>query len=112
MECKRNLDKFTVSSSIGNGELTYPVGLITSDEVMYAGGYGVNSNNTFYLYTGDNFWFMSPSGMSNAEAGGMILSSFGQLSSALVSFTYYIRPVISLKASDIDKFFHRLRNHG
>ena len=44
---------------------------------------------------------MSPSGMSNAEAGGMILSSFGQLSSALVSFTYYIRPVISLKASDI-----------
>ena len=37
LTCSRNLDKFTVSSSNGNGALTYPIGLITADEAMYAG---------------------------------------------------------------------------
>ena len=32
LNCSRDIDKFTVSNSIGNGKLTYPVGLLTVDE--------------------------------------------------------------------------------
>ena len=43
-------DLFTTSgSSKGNKKLTYPVGLITSDEVILAGGFG-GKNNTNYLH--------------------------------------------------------------
>ena len=30
LTCSRDIDKFTVSNSIGNGKLTYPVGLLTN----------------------------------------------------------------------------------
>ena len=60
LTCTRTLDKFTVSSLLGNGALTYPIGLLSTDEVMYAGGkYGTN-NNTYYLYNGNNYWTLSP----------------------------------------------------
>ena len=50
LNCSRDIDKFTVSNSIGNGKLTYPVGLLTVDEVMYAGGKRLTGNSTYYLY--------------------------------------------------------------
>ena len=50
LTCSRDIDKFTVSNSIGNGKLTYPVGLLTADEVMYPGGRDNSSNSSFYLY--------------------------------------------------------------
>ena len=31
--CARDVDKFTVNSSNGNGDLTYPVGMLTADEI-------------------------------------------------------------------------------
>ena len=37
LKCGNILDKFTVSSNIGNGALTYPVGLFTYDETLFAG---------------------------------------------------------------------------
>ena len=44
-ECQNESDLYTVkSSSQGNKALTYPIGLITMDEVRYAGG--GTSNNT------------------------------------------------------------------
>ena len=54
-------DLYTVAvSSKGNKALTYPVGLITSDEVVYAGGFGGKANSTYWLYTNQNYWTMSP----------------------------------------------------
>ena len=56
-------DKFSVSTaSGGNGVLTYPVALITADEVVFAGGksnYGIYSGDSHWLkdYGG---WTMSP----------------------------------------------------
>lgn len=54
-------DGFTVSTlSGGNGKLTYPVGLLTADEILLAGGrYGYS--NLCYLYTGKIWWSLSPS---------------------------------------------------
>ena len=60
LTCPQTVDKFTVSSETGNGNLTYPVGLLTSDEVMAAGGMSGSSNILYYLYSGTQYWTMSP----------------------------------------------------
>lgn len=36
LSCVRNVDKFTVNSLNGNGDLEYPIGLLTTDEVDMA----------------------------------------------------------------------------
>ena len=61
LECSRNMDKFTVNSSNGNGELDYPVGLLTASEIMMAGGLADTPNNNYYLYNGSLWWTQSPS---------------------------------------------------
>ena len=63
-ECKdedgEESDFYTTSgSSQGNKALQYPIGLISADEVAFAGGvYGTN-NTSYYLYTGQNYRTMS-----------------------------------------------------
>ncbi len=59
--CPQNNDLYTTSSSTkGNKALDYPIGLITADEVAYAGGVYVTVNTNYYLYTGANYLTMSP----------------------------------------------------
>ena len=54
-------DLYTTSGSEdGNGALTYPIGLISADEVAYAGGVVGTANQSYYLYTGQYYWTMSP----------------------------------------------------
>ena len=62
-KCNQDNDKFTVSTSVGNGALTYPIGMLTADEAVFAGApYSTsNQNNTdSFLYTGAAYWLMSP----------------------------------------------------
>ena len=65
LKCNQVNDRFsretTVSGVTGNGALTYPIGLITADEVAYAGGTTASTNSKYYLYTGYWYWTMSPS---------------------------------------------------
>ena len=45
-----------------NGNLTYPVGLLSADEVAYAGAYKFyQSNQTYYLYNSNisSYWWLS-----------------------------------------------------
>ena len=49
--CLNQNDKFTMSSQNGNGKLTYPVGLITLDEVVLAGFNTYYSNESDYKDT-------------------------------------------------------------
>ena len=59
--CPVASDKFTTTTIKGNGKLTYPVGLITADEITFAGlSMGDRINNSFYLYAGANYWLGSP----------------------------------------------------
>ncbi len=64
LKCANKNDLYTTStSSKGNGSLIYPIGLITADEVAYAGGlyyYGGQVQN-HYLYNGQYYWTMTPS---------------------------------------------------
>ena len=59
--CTNKNDAFTVSDTTkGNGALTYPVGLITVDEIVAAGS-GINKvNSKYYLYRGAWYWSLSP----------------------------------------------------
>ena len=60
LTCEKT-DKFSVSTNIGNGKLTYPIALITADEVSLAGGRYNYKNEDYYLSI-NNYWFtMTPS---------------------------------------------------
>ena len=99
LSCSQQEDKFTVSIENGNGKLTYPVGLITIDEVALAGGVYLLANPEFYLYTGQTYWTMSPYyfGSSNANANIWGVHSSGYLGGHWVTSSYSVRPVINLK---------------
>ena len=102
-ECQNSIDLFTVSSSNnGNRALQYSIGLITADEVAYAGGVVGNSNSSYYLYTGQNYWTMSPSRIaSTGNAYVFYVNSYGSLFNNrwVNNTTLGVRPVINLKSS-------------
>ena len=98
-----NDDKNTsTASTIGNQKLTYPIGLITLDEAYFAGGFSAN-NTSYYLYSGTNYWTMSPyefvktSLFSKTYAAKVAyINSSGQITYAATDSTYALRPVINL----------------
>lgn len=101
LKCTNNSDKFTKSTTIGNGKLTRMIGLITTDEVVYAGGiYGTN-NKEYYLYSGVWYWTMAPFSYASGVAYVSDVGSDGFLSGRGVYSTYAVRPVVSLKSDAI-----------
>ena len=101
LECSRAQDRFTVSSSKGNGALTYPVGLITIDEVIYAGGRRGKSNGTYYLYNRQYYWTNSLNCFLTWRAGEFTVNKEGGIADDFVNdSTIGIRPIISLKSKD------------
>ena len=96
-ECANNSDLYTTTGSEdGNKALQYPIGLITADEVMYAGG-KTSSNNSYYLYTGQHYWTMSPYYFNGRYALVCIMYSSGALNNLGVDFTFGVRPVVNLR---------------
>jgi len=112
--CSQLNDRFTTSTTTGNGELynassvESPIGTITADEVAYAGGYYNANNTSYYIYqnasSGASYWWtMSPyDWIGNDGAYVWIVggSSYGgRLDSYdYVNDTYGVRPVVSLKS--------------
>ena len=90
-------DRFTVSSENGNGALTYPVALLTADEIVYAGGVNGVDNNNFYLNNGNYWWSLSPYSFNGTNAAVFDLFSTGSLYNYYVFNTLGVRPAISLK---------------
>lgn len=98
--CENKLDKFTTSSTLGNGSLTYPVGLITIDEVAMAGGYFATDNKNYYLYTGTAYYTMTPNFFrSTGSAFVFIVNNTGKFPNSSIGSTAYIRPVINLNGN-------------
>ena len=58
--CSNDNDKFTVSPGNGNGALTYPVALLTADEITLAGHGWDGYSSSSYLYTNQVSWSLSP----------------------------------------------------
>ena len=100
LTCPTASDKFTVNTSNGNGALTYPVGLITADEIAMAGGVKESANSSYYLYTNQHYWSGTP---ESFYSGGDAFEYSVYPSGANNGYTvYYIRygarPVISLSS--------------
>ena len=96
--CPSVNDSFTTSSSNGNGKLTNPIGLLTADEVMMAGGKYNTSNNSYYLYTNQNYWLGSPNYFGSDFASESYVFSEGHLGTAFVdNSTFGARVAVSLK---------------
>ena len=59
--CSVKNDSFTVSDNLyGNANLTYPVGMLTTDEAVLAGAYFGKSNNNYYLYSSNGYFLIDP----------------------------------------------------
>ena len=94
----------TAASSIGNKALTYPVGLITYDELVYAGMDNRHTNKLSWAYSTQHYWTMSPSSF-DATLGYAIewfLNSAGNLTPWWgVGSHLGARPVINLKSDTL-----------
>ena len=108
-DCAATEDKFTADTSTGNGKLTYPIALMTADEVSFAGGLWGTNAQTWYYYnsakgssTGEQWWWLlSPASGNSSYAYVFFVvgsSNPGFLSSTYVSHTYGVRPAVSLKS--------------
>ena len=108
-DCATTEDKFTVDTSTGNGKLTYPIALMTADEVSFAGGvYGTNAPTWYYKNsangssTGSTWWWL----LSPRRWDGGFAVVFGVYGSSNPGYLYYynvnntngVRPAISLKS--------------
>ncbi len=101
-KCKSN-DLYTTSkSNKGNKSLSNPIGLISADEVAYAGGSSSISNNNYFLFSKGSYWTMSPYFFYNNGAYVFYVDWYtGKLAYFSVSSSAVgIRPVINL-ASDV-----------
>lgn len=95
-----NLSKYTVSDTTkGNGALTYKIGLLTADELMFAGA-SSSTNTSFYLYvnSNDEWWTISP-----ANYDGSYYNSFTYQDRIYSdqSPSAYLRPAIAIKSTAI-----------
>ncbi|MCM1052379.1 MAG: hypothetical protein NC483_00155 [Ruminococcus sp.] len=97
LKCPDSLDLYTYSESdLGNNKLENPVGLITADEVSYAGmAYSISSSGN-YLDTDLSYWTMSPLSATDATVYDVYFD--GCLFYYSVHTTYGIRPVINIRA--------------
>lgn len=107
LKCPNNNDKFT-TENIGNSKLTYPVALITTDEVSLAGGLTFDLetdnyviNQDYYLYNGNYYWTMTPWAFGGGRPSVSDVSDDGVLGNYNVDFTSAARAVISLNSNAI-----------
>ena len=111
--CLDSKDAFSGSNI--EAKLTYPIGLMTADEIVYAGGYRYSNNASAWYYLNSigssisgnqSWWLLSPlywlNNFSHVWSMGDS-SSPGSLGSGSVDASLSIRPVISLKSNLIWK---------
>ena len=98
------LSKFTVSDTTnGNGNLTYKVGLLTADEIAFA-GYAFALYNCNYLQenaTG-SWWSMSPIGIDGGGSTAYVWYANGRTGYFYLGFvdtSYGVRPSVSLEST-------------
>ena len=89
LTCTNKNDRFTMSSTLGNGKLTYPVGLMTAGEANLIG--------STLRTTGEDYWLGSPFNFSGSHANGFRVNTSGNLGGNSVYKANGVRPVVSLK---------------
>ncbi len=101
LTCEKN-DLFTLkSASLGNNALSYPIGLITADELVLSGNSSNYLNKLAYTYSSESYFSMTPEGYSASYEMANVIGLFSEGKiSHMDTFRnyYYIRPVINLKS--------------
>ena len=111
-DCENTKDAF--SGSNAEAKLKYPIGLMTADEITYAGGYRyeiLKSPYTWYYLnstgsgiTGSTYWWLlSPSRWNGEFALSWIMYDDCYFEYSYVDYSRGVRPVISLKGDLIWK---------
>ena len=107
LECTNLNDRFTVSTANGNGALTYPVAMLTADEVSYAGSFFGFTASSNYLLLGRTDWTMSPGVFSLLVVNGktaIVGVGFAIFQTGFLNLGTFeegkgsVRPSISLKS--------------
>ena len=96
--CDNKDDFFTVENNAGNKALTYPIGLIASDELMYAGINYRKANKYSYVSSNILYWPMSSSQFY--KDNGLAISTLNyweRITFNSVDYGRYVKPVINLK---------------
>ena len=86
----------------GNGIVNANIGLLTYDEIVYAGGYRSQNNSNYYLCNPSiNWWTMSPTGFSDSIARVWAINASGDIRTSTVATAGTLRPVLNLKANTL-----------
>ena len=102
--CPEKNDRFTVNdTTIGNGKLTRPIGLITEDELAYGGMVNNKSNTNSYLSKTDSYWTMTPADFATEKAWVMGYYQ-NQLKVLSVNSNSGVVPVINLTPEAVQAF--------
>ena len=92
-----------IESHLGNKALTYPIGMITYDELILGGMSAGNTNSYSWVNNSLDYYSMTPviynSSVNSATVFGM--KSTGELNAWRVGDNIGVRPVINLK-SDVE----------
>lgn len=75
------------------------IGLLSADEVAFAGGVNGIANYNYYLYTGYDYFTMSPAEYYNYRAYVYYVAADGQLLETTTTQTLNVRPVINIEST-------------
>ena len=90
-----------IADGNGKGVVNASVGLLSYDEVVYAGGYCTQNNSNYYLNNSAIYWWtMSPAGFLSGYSFVWDVNITGNLHNEMVynSNVYRLRPVLILNA--------------
>ena len=100
LTCAVDSDRFTVNkiNGKGNSALTYPIGLITIDELEMAGNNFNESVKSHYLYTGAHYWTGTPAAFDGDFSFEYSAMDEGGFSMSDVGIRFAARGVVSLSS--------------
>ena len=88
-----------IADGNGKGVVNANVGLLSYDEVVYAGGYPYSNNDNYYLNNSAIYWWtMSPAGFSSRNSRVWGVYATGNVDYDTVNVTYRLRAVLILNA--------------
>ena len=85
----------------GKGVVNSSVGLLTYDEVVYAGGYYNQNSDKYYLYNNLGNWTMSPTGFAELNSITWFVRTSGSIYPSRVFNDFTVRPVLNLNANTL-----------
>ena len=92
--------KFTVSTENGNGKLTYPVGMLTTSEIVLAGASPLAQVLGTYIDNGYSWWSLSSAGFAfMGPFCDQYDGYFGSLNNYSTGNELGVRPSVSLKTT-------------